>query len=72
MTNESNFQNQLKSSHGRAWTVEEFRAEYDLDEAEAHRLYFRFGPYSNDLKVLMNAKMEKDLVSSAEVLNISL
>lgn len=61
----------IKSSRGMAWTLEEFQAQYGLGEAEARRLFTKFGPYSNDLKVLMAAKMKRDLVSSAEILNIS-
>lgn len=63
-------QKSVKPIHGEPWTVEEFGARYSLEEYEAHRLFRRFGPYSVDLEVLMRAKRQRDLQTSAQVLAI--
>jgi hypothetical protein len=45
-----------RTSRGPHWTLEEFYNMYDLPSKKAHDLYYRFGPGSVDLAVLMAAK----------------
>jgi hypothetical protein len=44
-----------RTSRGPHWTLEEFYNMYDLPSKKAHDLYYRFGPGSVDLAVLMAA-----------------
>lgn len=60
----------LKASHGATWTVEHFQMKYNLSAGEAKRLFQKFGPYSVDLEVIMRAKRQKDLITSAKALSI--
>ncbi|WP_420832196.1 hypothetical protein [Rhizobium cauense] len=45
-----------RAVRGRAYTMEEFQARYGLHEQEAEDLFFRFGPSSIELDLLMAAK----------------
>ena len=46
----------LKQTRGMPYLLEDFRQKYALTEAEASRLYNKFGPYSSELDALMAAK----------------
>lgn len=72
MDSEGIYLTPLKASHGEAWTLTEFQSHYQLDDAEAQRLFMKFGPYSNDLQVIMKAKLNRELASSPHVLDIRL
>jgi hypothetical protein len=54
------FRSPIGSRHGQPYTLEEFAAKYKLDDARANALFYRFGPSSIDLDILMRA-MNKDV-----------
>lgn len=70
MDQQSALNQPLKASHGETWTVEHFQLKYNLNAGEAERLFQKFGPYSVDLDVIMRAKRQKDLITSAKALSI--
>jgi hypothetical protein len=41
---------------GVAYSLDEFATRYELDDKQAEELFFRFGPSSIDLDLLMAAK----------------
>jgi hypothetical protein len=45
-----------KVTRGRPYSITEFARKYRLDEAEAQRLYDKFGPSATELDLLMAAK----------------
>ncbi|PZM10056.1 hypothetical protein [Rhizobium tubonense] len=47
--------------HGRPYTLDEFVEKYALATDYARDLYFRFGPSSVDLDLLMKAKQSRRL-----------
>jgi hypothetical protein len=53
---QSQFRSPSGSRHGLPYTLEEFAAKYGLDEDRAKALFYRFGPSSVDLDLLMQAK----------------
>ena len=45
---------------GERYTVETFRAAYDLSQQEAKRLYDKFGPSKRELDLLMRARRDPE------------
>lgn len=45
---------------GERYTVETFRAAYDLPEQEAKRLFEKFGPSKRELDLLMRARRDPE------------
>ena len=45
-----------KVTRGRPYSIAEFAKKYRLDDAEARRLYEKFGPSATELDLLMAAK----------------
>jgi hypothetical protein len=57
---DSEFRSPSGSRHGQPYTLEEFAAKYELDGDRAKTLFYRFGPSSVDLDLLMRAKAKTD------------
>lgn len=56
MTGISEHKPTRKVTRGRPYSMSEFARKYRLDDAEAQRLYEKFGPSATELDLLMAAK----------------
>jgi hypothetical protein len=54
-----------KVTRGRPYSVGEFAEKYRLEEAEAERLFAKFGPSSTELDLLMAAKRRPPITEAA-------
>ncbi len=54
-----------KVLRGRPYSIAEFARKYRLDDAEAKRLFYKFGPSSTELYLLMAAKRRQPTLSSS-------
>ena len=56
MTDQSKLFPEHRRLSGERYTVETFRAAYDLSQKEAKRLFEKFGPSKRELDLLMRAR----------------
>lgn len=54
---------QHRSQKATSYTLEQFKAAYDLADDEAARLFLRFGPAIRELDTLMRAKAMRGNIS---------
>ena len=54
-----------KVIRGRPYSIAEFARKYRLDDAEAKRLFYKFGPSSTELDLLMDAKRRPPTLATA-------
>lgn len=65
MTENANQTQTRKVIRGRPYSIAEFARKYRLDDAEAKRIFYKFGPSSTELDLLMAAKRRQPSVSAA-------
>lgn len=65
MTENTNRIANRKVMRGRPYSIAEFARKYRLDDAEAKRLFYKFGPSSTELDLLMAAKRRPPTLSAA-------
>lgn len=65
MTESTNRTPTRKVVRGRPYSIVEFARKYRLDDAEARRIFYKFGPSSTELDLLMAAKRRPPTLSSA-------
>ncbi|NLR96016.1 hypothetical protein HGP17_04135 [Rhizobium sp. P38BS-XIX] len=65
MTENTNRIANRKVMRGRPYSIVEFARKYRLDDAEARRLFYKFGPSSTELDLLMAAKRRPPTLSAA-------
>ena len=65
MTENANRTTARKVVRGRAYSIAEFARKYRLDDAEAKRLFYKFGPASTELDLLMAAKRRPPTLATA-------
>lgn len=58
MTEQSKLFPEHRRLSGERYTVETFRAAYDLPQQEARRLFEKFGPSKRELDLLMRARSD--------------
>ncbi|MCR6500079.1 hypothetical protein MUO32_13605 [Shinella sp. CPCC 101442] len=58
MTEQSKLFPEHRRLSGERYTVETFRAAYDLPQQEARRLFEKFGPSKRELDLLMRARRD--------------
>ena len=58
MTDQSKLFPEHRRLSGERYTVETFRAAYDLSQQEARRLFEKFGPSKRELDLLMRARRD--------------
>lgn len=56
MTENTNLTPTRKVMRGHPYSIAEFARKYRLDDAEAKRIFYKFGPSSTELDLLMAAK----------------
>ncbi|MGG6893511.1 MULTISPECIES: hypothetical protein [Rhizobium] len=54
-----------KVVRGRPYSIAEFARKYRLDDEEAKRLFYKFGPSATELDLLMAAKRKPPYQSSS-------
>ncbi|MGV1757644.1 MULTISPECIES: hypothetical protein [unclassified Rhizobium] len=64
MTENTNRTPARKVMRGRPYSIAEFARKYRLDETEAKRIFYKFGPSSTELDLLMAAKRKQSTLSS--------
>ncbi|MGV1793872.1 hypothetical protein GR212_07380 [Rhizobium lusitanum] len=65
MTENANRTTARKAIRGRPYSIAEFARKYRLEDAEAKRLFYKFGPSSTELDLLMAAKRKPPSLSTA-------
>lgn len=65
MTEIANQTQARKVIRGRPYSIAEFARKYRLDDAEAKRIFYKFGPSATELDLLMAAKRRPPTLSSA-------
>jgi len=65
MTENANRTTARKVVRGRAYSIAEFARKYRLDDADAKRLFYKFGPSSTELDLLMAAKRRPPTLATA-------
>ena len=65
MTEDANRTPARKVIRGRPYSIAEFARKYRLDDEEATRLFYKFGPSATELDLLMAAKRKPPTLSSA-------
>ncbi len=65
MTENANPTTTRKVIRGRPYSIAEFARKYRLDDAEAKRLFYKFGPSSTELDLLMAAKRRLPSLTTA-------
>jgi len=65
MTESTNGAPTRKVIRGRPYSIAEFARKYRLDDTEAKRIFYKFGPSSTELDLLMAAKRKQPTLSSA-------
>lgn len=65
MTQNANRTSIRKVIRGRPYSIAEFARKYRLDDVEAKRLFYKFGPSSTELDLLMAAKRKPPSLSNA-------
>ena len=60
MTEQSKLFPEHRRLSGERYTVETFRAAYDLPQQEARRLFEKFGPSKRELDLLMRARRDPE------------
>ena len=65
MTKDANRTTTRKVIRGRPYSITEFARKYRLDDEEAKRLFYKFGPSSTELDLLMAAKRRPPSLTTA-------